>query len=363
MSDEIMTTGDAYDISTAQADAYLVESDDTGDSGSYGGGSDEGLETEDYEEDDDDVVSDDVHFLQHDLSEMESLLDLSMDEAGEDNDESWDESDSLFGNNEQISIASLQHVFGFATHNEDGGPNMQPESRVVLDTIIIPVEHARRSAHPPPQLPPPHLVRSANLPQSFIFSTSEHNVRLLDAPCLENMVVCHHALHSRPSRVLFGHVDRLNMISVIPELSMVVVANQIGRVAIFRLTQNEAGYMMRLDESLPQEQSDGNLSNDGSQPCAPLLGMAVGPVQGREFGGYRNHRENMSTIREADPNDASWEWRNSGNKKGVWRSLEKRRRYRLILVYSDGSILSYELGGMPDSEVSICTVDGGYVMV
>lgn len=178
------------------------------------------------------------------------------------------------------------------------------------------------------------------------------------------MVVCQHALHARSSRPLLGYVDRLNMISVIPELSMVVVANQTGRVAIFRLTQNEAGYMMRLDEMFPPEPSDGNLSSDESQlqPCVPLLGMAVGPVQGREFGRCRDHREDMSTSRETDPNDGSWEWHNSG-KKGVWRSFEKRRRYRLILVYTDGSILSYELGGMPDSEISICTVDGGYVMV
>ena len=168
MLDDIMTSGNAYNISTylgAQADGYFVDSDDTGDSGSYGGGSDEGLETEDYEEDDDDVVSDDyvqneVHFLQHELSEMESPLDQSMDEAGDDNDESWDESDSLFGNNEiQTSISS---VLDFATHGEGGSPNIQPESRVVLDTIIIPVEHARRNVRPPPQLPPPQL-----LPVSF----------------------------------------------------------------------------------------------------------------------------------------------------------------------------------------------------
>lgn len=167
MLDEIMTSGDAYDISTylsAQADGYFVDSDDTGDSGSYGGGSDEGLETEDYEDDDDDVVSDDyiqneAHFLQHELSEMESPLDQSMDEAGDDNDESWDENDSLFGNNEpQNAIASsLQHVLDFATHGEDGSTNTQPESRVVLDTIIIPVEHVRRDARQQPQLQPPQI--------------------------------------------------------------------------------------------------------------------------------------------------------------------------------------------------------------
>ena len=153
---------------------------------------------------------------------------------------------------------------------------------------------------------------------------------------------------------------------------MVVTANQQGRAAVLRLTQDGDGYMMRLDEILPREPKDGikrvnPIAQDEPrvQPPAALLGIAVGPIQGREFG---RSRRNSDDKNASDPDGADQEWLDpdescTRTKRGVWRGLERRRRYRLIMVYINGSILSYELGGMPDSEQSSCTVDGGYLMV
>lgn len=163
------------------------------------------------------------------------------------------------------------------------------------------------------------------------------------------------------------------MVCVVPELSMVVVASQQGRAAIFRLTQNEAGYMMRLDDMLPREPNDavrsGTNAEDEPQvrPRSALLGIAVGPIQGREFGRSRRNSENNTAVGSDSDDDVSNRQETSEvwarKKRGVWRGLERRRRYRLMMVYNDGSILSYELGGTPDSELAACTVEGGYLMV
>jgi len=155
---------------------------------------------------------------------------------------------------------------------------------------------------------------------------------------------------------------------------MVVTANQQGRAAVFRLTQDGDEYMMRLDEILPRERNDGIKRTNAIapdeprvQPSAALLGIAVGPIQGREFGRSRRNSEDKNAG-GSDPDGADQEWLGpdescNRTKRGVWRGLERRRRYRLMMVYIDGSILSYELGGTPDSELSSCTVDGGYLMV
>lgn len=153
---------------------------------------------------------------------------------------------------------------------------------------------------------------------------------------------------------------------------MVVAASQQGRAAVFRLTQDGDGYMMRLDEILPRELDDGikrpnPIAQDEllANPCTVLLGIAVGPIQGREFG--RSRRNSDDNAGGSDSDGVDQEWLDPGEawvrKRGVWRGLERRRRYRLMMVYLDGSILSYELGGTPDSELSSCTVDGGYLMV
>jgi len=155
---------------------------------------------------------------------------------------------------------------------------------------------------------------------------------------------------------------------------MVVAASQKGTAAVFRLTQDGDGYMMRLDEILPREPNDEIkrsvvISQDEPlvQPYVPLLGIAVGPIQGREFGRSRRNSDDKDAG-EADLDGADQGWLDpdkawTRKKRGVWRGLERRRRYRLMMVYIDGTILSYELGGTPDSELSSCTVGGGYLMV
>lgn len=101
--DEIRKTKieEAYDISPS-----IIRSIYSGDSDwsteSEDDESDDGAETEDYDDDGDDAVSDDFvdpvepDYPIYEASEVESSLDQSMDEAGDGDEESWDDNDSMW---------------------------------------------------------------------------------------------------------------------------------------------------------------------------------------------------------------------------------------------------------------------------
>ncbi len=111
--------------------------------------------------------------------------------------------------------------------------------------------------------------------------------------------------------------DRLNMLATIPELSLVLVASQIGRVALITITRpvqadSRLGHIvsMRVDRILPFKDEE---SKEKIRPSHGLLGMAVGPMQ--------NERTRMTA-------------RGAG---------EGPRRWRLMLHYFNHTILSYEI--------------------
>ncbi|MCJ1390760.1 hypothetical protein MMC18_003621 [Xylographa bjoerkii] len=97
--------------------------------------------------------------------------------------------------------------------------------------------------------------------------------------------------------------NRLNMSLQIPTLGIVILASPMGRVALLSLTRlrrtNNCAF--RLDWLLPTKSQE----DRGERPEVPLLGVAVGPVQGSG----------------AEP-----------------------KKWRLMLTYSDYSVLSYEIG-------------------
>ena len=100
---------------------------------------------------------------------------------------------------------------------------------------------------------------------------------------------------------------RLNLFAQIPELGLVILGSQVGRVAVVTLTRDDRpGHHgtcgMRLDWILPFKSQE----REGARPSAPLIGLAVGPVQGFE-------------------------------------RLELRRRFRILLTYGNNSVLAYEV--------------------
>ena len=120
----------------------------------------------------------------------------------------------------------------------------------------------------------------------------------------------HDAWFPRP----LADYDRLNMLACIPELSLVLVASQVGRVALCTITRPvdrnsrlTTIVSMRLELVVPFKHEEAAKI----RPNFGLLGMAVGPIWGES--------ERMEG-------------------KGL-----RPRRFRLMLHYFNHTILSYEL--------------------
>ena len=168
--------------------------------------------------------------------------------------------------------------------------------------------------------------KSESLPFS-IFCTSETEISLLQDPMVQANVVMTEPLcqHLPPNLHWLANFNRLNMVVQIPELGIVAVASQVGRVALLTLTRmkglNHCAF--RLDWILPFKSQE----DQGVRPTVPLLGIAAGPIQGRQF--------------DPESADAGTPHREM---KESWRAIESSRRYRLILTYYDHTVLSYEIG-------------------
>lgn len=112
----------------------------------------------------------------------------------------------------------------------------------------------------------------------------------------------------------YAELDRLNMIALLPDLGVVAVASQRGRAAVFSLTEDPTPddeglttFGLRLDWILPFKSQE----ECGFRPAGkPLLGIAASPIPGS---------------------------------LGLDASPGRRRRWRLMLTYSDFTILSYEI--------------------
>ena len=167
---------------------------------------------------------------------------------------------------------------------------------------------------------------SKRLPFSLLYTTKD-SVGLLGNPHRGVDVFLDDVLKQETPPELDRLVEfsRLNMSAQIPEFGLVVIACQVGRVALLTTTQGKGRRKpgMRLDWMLPFKSQE----EKGDRPNVPLIGIAVGPIQGRLFATNRPE--------ETLPGEAHSE---------SWRKVEPMRRYRLMLTYLDQTVLSYEIG-------------------
>jgi len=113
-------------------------------------------------------------------------------------------------------------------------------------------------------------------------------------------------------------MDRLNMHAYIPSIGVVVLASQKGRAIVLSLSKVptnvrypsemevlgcKTNYAMRVECILPYESQE----KAGQRPFSPLHGIATGPIQGSE------------------------------------RGEEGKKRWRLMMMYQDHSVLSYKI--------------------
>lgn len=135
------------------------------------------------------------------------------------------------------------------------------------------------------------------------------------------------ALHQQlpPGLNHMSPIERLNMVAQIPELGVVVIGNQIGRVGVLTITRCEkskqAGY--RIKCILPFQSQE----EKGLRPQKLLMGLAVGPIQGH-----------LSKPERGSLSDDDSSGRMRHPRPGLFP-----RRFRLMIFYCDHTVLSYDL--------------------
>lgn len=94
-------------------------------------------------------------------------------------------------------------------------------------------------------------------------------------------------------------IDRLNLSQYVPELGIVVIGTQIGRVAICSLTRKgfNGPFGLRVDWILPLESQE----KKRQRPLTHLLGIAVGPVQGHQQEPGSSSSSETNEDMETDP--------------------------------------------------------------
>ncbi|KAL8936550.1 MAG: hypothetical protein Q9216_004872 [Gyalolechia sp. 2 TL-2023] len=195
----------------------------------------------------------------------------------------------------------------------------------------------------PKDLLPRSKAESTTLP-FYIFHTTRSDMRLLHSiqPSRNGFgsskeVICRSPLHQylRPEDSWLHRLERLNMVLQAPELGVVVVGDQTGRVALLTMTRSQANrddtehdeVGFRLERFLPlMSQEDAN-----QRPKTELLGVALGPISSR-------------LLKRADALGDDDDGYGYSHRWEAWRTFEGSRRYRLILYYRDHTVLSYEIG-------------------
>ena len=189
----------------------------------------------------------------------------------------------------------------------------------------------------------------------FVLQTSKFNINLLHSirhrrsthfnPAHMRIVssdrVLYQLAHKSDHQVrALSQRQRLNMILQIPELSVVVVGDQMGRAAILTLTvlerKSEASHKglrqgrgkvgFRFERFLPFASQE----DAGERPVKDLVGIAAGPIMDTFF----KREDNLGENGDIPP---SGNWREQ-----AWRMMVGRK-YRLFLYYRDHTVLSYEL--------------------
>ncbi|KAI9669844.1 MAG: hypothetical protein M1817_004585 [Caeruleum heppii] len=163
-----------------------------------------------------------------------------------------------------------------------------------------------------------------------ILHSSDKHIRILDTCSFEPVVLCRRPLEQAIPFSVSIHLrqfERMNMLVPIPELGIVVVASQQGRAAILSLTRPRKTSLttFRIDAIIPYASQE----QEGHRPKMPLLGIAAGPIQGREKISDPDNVHGLASRR---------------NRRQTWQKVERQRRYRLMMTYYDGSVLSYEIG-------------------
>ncbi|KAF2119167.1 hypothetical protein BDV96DRAFT_372352 [Lophiotrema nucula] len=197
---------------------------------------------------------------------------------------------------------------------------------------------------PPPSIPPAVIVTKQDiyLVQPRYFSTPPPTLPSHSSP----VIMLRYPQFSLGAEVNAPQHDRLCYATQIPELGIVLAATPAQKVVILSLTQivteqkgtgkRDTVYGMKIEHVVPGAELETRMEHDEHGfALAPLIygrlvGFAVGPVQG------------MLDI-PADEIEG-------GKERGRVDGEGKPRRWRLILMYQDHSVVTYELGMQSEND-------------
>jgi CRT10 len=144
-------------------------------------------------------------------------------------------------------------------------------------------------------------VSRSNGPAIPTLHLSASHLRLFDANQSDELsIYCSEPLGFQWPMYYGTHpaIDRLNLTQYLPELGIVVIGTQIGRVAVCSLTTKGSNgpFGLRVDWILPFASQERN----HERPLTHLLGMAIGPVQGHQLS------RSPSVFEDNEDADESW---------------------------------------------------------
>lgn len=244
----------------------------------------------------------------------------------------------------------------------------------------------------------------APIPRIPLLHCSATNVRLYDIPARRRAhVFCHDPLQQQlplALQVPHGHMRRLNMFQQIPELGVIIIGSQMGRIAVCALTRNgRTGTLgFRVDWLLPTKRQE----RAGQRPNCLLLGIAAAPIQGRQHeapllavdddrwgrdssadgvkvsfdpgvfvfpetrwkqegsdseveqqtqrASKRHRRTSTATTSTTSSSAASTEKRPWQRPASQPTYMENSRRFRVMLTYTDMTVLTYEISRQVERE-------------
>lgn len=160
-------------------------------------------------------------------------------------------------------------LFGYAESQQLPSPRSEPDMSM---SGLNMSGSTWRSTRPP---------ATTTIPPLPVLHLSGSNLRLTNAPfaSLPHFFLTDPCSQHYPDAVSWMyHMERMNMTAYLPEIGLVVAASQTGKIALLTLTRRaETGCLgCRIDCVLPTEEQEKNKE----RPPAPLLGLAVSPIQG-----------------------------------------------------------------------------------
>lgn len=322
---------------------------------------------------DDDALPSEIVVVTQEALEIESLAEFQM---------------SRFDGETQYQVED-ERQYVVPSFNEDGSSSSEGERQMPSP----PSERSMRTTRLLDQMANPINKKTAMPPEVAILHCGNTNVRLLGGPGARYPhIFCAGILKQIFPNTRIGQnldlIDRLNMVHTIPELGVVLIATQAGRLAVCALTRRDDGLLgLRVDWILPTKKQEAR----GQRPeLCPLIGLAVGPIQGhyddsassdsdggawakdKVFDAVKTTFEDKAVLLQArsDRGAASSTGRHKRQKQirsqPYQVAVERRRwtmpkdaesevargsrRWRIMLTYSDLSVLTYEVSKLPKNK-------------